>query len=254
MSPYDMRNAILRCPFFLIPILSSVSLGIECSSFRAGQSPFSQPDTSAVHANPYTEDCSRTLWHEGYLRSSRWTGCGYVGLPTNVLKAFLCSCTTFRLQHGQSPVSNAEKPWSRQRTNGSDFWSCSSLESLTFEISNKIGKGYGESWTKQPVIARKSHWVTPARLIYFLEGNFKLSCIFRDWGNSLQRNSHSSFVFSVQKKLCKFESWNAGWIQGWITGTEKPSEIGPQLWSRHMTCLEASPNFDVGRAGSESYT
>lgn len=51
-----MRNAILRCLLFLLPILSSVSLSIERSLFRAGQSPFSQTDTPAIHTNPCTDE------------------------------------------------------------------------------------------------------------------------------------------------------------------------------------------------------
>lgn len=58
----------------------------------------------------------------------------------------------------------------------------------------------------------------------------------------------------MQKKLYKFESWNAGCKQWWILGTEKASEIGSWFWSRHMLDLQASPNSDVGRAGSECYT
>lgn len=95
--------------------------------------------------------------------------------------------------------------------------------------------------------------MTAARLTSFLGGSFKLSRTFRDWESSCQRNSHSSFDFSTQKTLCKFESWNAGCKQWWVLGTEKASEIGPQLWSRHRTDLQTPPDSDVGRAGSERY-
>lgn len=88
---HDTRNAILRDPLFLLPKLS---LGFECSLFRAGQSPFSLSDTVFTRSNPREdEDCSAALWHEGDLRASSM---GRLVCPqVSSVEVFHRSCLTF---------------------------------------------------------------------------------------------------------------------------------------------------------------
>lgn len=119
ISPYDMRNAILRYPLFLLPKLS---LGFECSLFKAGQSPFSQSDTMFTCANPQEdEDCSGALWYEGHLRASMWTSMGRLVCPqVSSVEVFLRSCFTFSFaawasisQHLSSAKVKTESKWIR---------------------------------------------------------------------------------------------------------------------------------------------
>lgn len=100
ISLYDMRNAILRDPLFLLP---KMSLGFECSLFRAGQSPFPQSVTMFTHANPQEdESCSGALWHEGDLRASMWVGWSAHRCP--LLKPSSGLALLSALQLGQPPV------------------------------------------------------------------------------------------------------------------------------------------------------
>lgn len=138
ISPYDMRNAILRCLLFLLPILSSVSLSIERSLFRAGQSPFSQTDTPAIHTKPCTDEetAQKTCGMKDTLGHPDGPSVGRLVYPQmSSVEVFLNSCSTFSLRHGKASVSNAEEPWSRQKANGG-CCSCSSVASLISEISN----------------------------------------------------------------------------------------------------------------------
>lgn len=119
ISPYDTRNAILRYPLFLLPKLS---LGFECSLFRAGQSPFSQSDTMFTRANPQEdEDCSAALQHEGDPRASLWTSMGRLVCPqVSSGEVFLRSCLAFSFaawasinHHLNSAKVETESKWIR---------------------------------------------------------------------------------------------------------------------------------------------
>lgn len=132
MSPYYMKNAILRCPLFLLPI---VSLGIDHSSLSAG--PFSRPDPPATRANACSdEECSgpcgikKTSGHPEGPTAGR-----LIYTQMSSVELFLCYCGTFSLQHGRASTSNREELSSRQRTSGTACCSCS-VESSASEISN----------------------------------------------------------------------------------------------------------------------
>lgn len=68
--------------------------------------------------------------------------------------------------------------------------------------------------------------MTPARLTSFLGGNLKLSCIFRDWGDSSWRNLHSPDDSSVQKTV---HVWIMKYSWKKYLGTKKSPEIGLAL-------------------------
>lgn len=134
ISLYDMRNAILRDPLFLLP---KMSLGFEYSLFRAGQSPFPQSVTMFTHANPQEDEgCSGALWHEGDPRVSMWASMGRLVCPqVSSVEVFLRSCLIFSFADWAATSPHLPQQC-QHKANGSGCCSCSSVESLVPETSN----------------------------------------------------------------------------------------------------------------------
>lgn len=110
ISPYDTRNAILRCPLFLLPKLSSVSLGFECSLFRAGQTKHSLMQTHG-QMKTVQEPCGLKKT-SGHPSGPVWVGWSAQRCP--LLKSSSDLALLSALQLEQPSVITLAVPRSRQ--------------------------------------------------------------------------------------------------------------------------------------------